>query len=64
MKKILITLTCFSFLTVANSCKKCKTCSNILGTSDEISVCKEDFANDEEYKLALKQLEDSGAKCK
>ena len=48
-----------------NSCKRCQDCNcEILGSSVEQEVCKEDFSSTKEYKDAIKSLEDNGCNCK
>ena len=48
-----------------NSCKRCQDCScEIFAATTVSEVCKEDFNSNDEYKDAIKTLEESGCECK
>ena len=65
MKKITLLLAFAAMLIGASSCtKKCQTCSNVYGSTIDMTYCEQDFPSKEEYKLGIQLVEAAGAKCK
>lgn len=66
MKKVILSLLIvISVLFMFTACtKNCYTCTNVYGSSTPMKFCKEDFASADDYKQAIKLVEDAGANCK
>lgn len=65
MKRFAVIILVLLVVSLFTSCKKCQTCTiTVLGISVSDDVCQDDFDSKDDYKDAIKDIEDAGGKCK
>ena len=65
MKKNILSLIFILIILISNSCtKKCQTCTNVNGSGQDMTFCKEDFSSEDLYNESINLLEANGSKCK